>query len=79
MSIGAITSACSGGYVVENETYEGSERGACLIFWNYLSKESFVGTNPRFLNLGGITGLQSIGRSHRESCTGDTILLEFES
>ena len=34
-------------YVVENQTYEGS--GERLVdFWNYLSKDSMVDTNPFF-------------------------------
>jgi NTE family protein len=46
-SIGAINSAVLVSYVVENETYEGlAER--LVDFWNYLSKESIVETNPFF-------------------------------
>ena len=46
-SIGAMNSAVLTSYVVENGTYEGSvER--LLDFWNYLSKESNVDTNPFF-------------------------------
>ena len=46
-SIGAINAAVLVSYVVENQTYEGSvER--LVDFWNYLSKESIVETNPFF-------------------------------
>ena len=46
-SIGAINAAVLVSYVVENQTYEGSvER--LVDFWNYLSKESNVETNPFF-------------------------------
>ena len=46
-SIGAINAAVLVSYVVENETYEGSAE-RLVDFWNYLSKESIVETNPFF-------------------------------
>ncbi len=46
-SIGAINSAVLVSYVVENQTYEGSAE-RLIDFWNYLSKESLVGSNPFF-------------------------------
>jgi NTE family protein len=47
-SIGAINAAVLVSYVVENQTYEGSvER--LFDFWNYLSRESTVETNPFFI------------------------------
>jgi NTE family protein len=46
-SIGAMNAAVLTSYVVENRTYEGS--GERLVeFWEYLSKESMVETNPFF-------------------------------
>ena len=44
-SIGAINAAVLVSYVVENHTYEGSAE-RLVDFWNYLSKESMVDTNP---------------------------------
>ena len=44
-SIGAINSAVLVSYVVENQTYEGSAE-RLIDFWNYLSKESIVESNP---------------------------------
>ncbi|MGA7368092.1 MAG: patatin-like phospholipase family protein [Nitrososphaeraceae archaeon] len=46
-SIGAINAAVLVSYVVENHTYEGSAE-RLIDFWNYLSKESMVDTNPFF-------------------------------
>ncbi|HEV2877059.1 MAG TPA: patatin-like phospholipase family protein, partial [Nitrososphaeraceae archaeon] len=46
-SIGAINAAVLVSYVVENQTYEGSAE-RLVDFWNYLSKESIVETNPLF-------------------------------
>jgi NTE family protein len=46
-SIGAINAAVLVSYVVENQTYEGSAE-RLVDFWNYLSKESNVETNPFF-------------------------------
>ena len=46
-SIGAINAAVLVSYVVENETYEGSAE-RLVDFWNYLSKESIIETNPFF-------------------------------
>jgi NTE family protein len=46
-SIGAINAAVLVSYVVENQTYEGSAE-RLVDFWNYLSKDSIVGTNPFF-------------------------------
>ena len=46
-SIGAINAAVLVSYVVENQTYEGSTE-RLIDFWNYLSKESLVGSNPFF-------------------------------
>jgi NTE family protein len=46
-SIGAINAAILVSYVVENGTYEGSA-DRLIDFWNYLSKESIVETNPFF-------------------------------
>jgi NTE family protein len=46
-SIGAINAAVLVSYVVENQTYEGSAE-RLVDFWNYLSKESIVDTNPFF-------------------------------
>jgi NTE family protein len=46
-SIGAINAAVLVSYVVENHTYEGSAE-RLVDFWNYLSKESMVDTNPFF-------------------------------
>jgi NTE family protein len=46
-SIGAINAAVLVSYVVENQTYEGSAE-RLVDFWNYLSKESVVETNPFF-------------------------------
>jgi NTE family protein len=46
-SIGAINAAVLVSYVVENRTYEGSAE-RLVDFWNYLSKESIVETNPFF-------------------------------
>ena len=46
-SIGAINAAILVSYVVENGTYEGSAE-RLIDFWNYLSKESIVETNPFF-------------------------------
>jgi NTE family protein len=46
-SIGAINAVVLVSYVVENETYEGSAE-RLVDFWNYLSKESIVETNPIF-------------------------------
>jgi NTE family protein len=46
-SIGAINAAILVSYVVENGTYEGSSE-RLIDFWNYLSKESIVETNPFF-------------------------------
>jgi predicted acylesterase/phospholipase RssA len=73
-SIGAINAAVLVSYVVENQTYEWSAE-RLVDFWNYLSKESNIETNP-FLDLGGITGIRSIERLHREKLQGDTILLK---
>jgi NTE family protein len=44
-SIGAINAAILVSYVIENGTYEGSAE-RLIDFWNYLSKESIVETNP---------------------------------
>ena len=46
-SIGAINAAVLVSYVVENQTYEGSAE-RLVDFWNYLSKDSMVDTNPFF-------------------------------
>jgi NTE family protein len=46
-SIGAMNAAVLVSYVVENQTYEGSAE-RLVDFWNYLSKESMVDTNPFF-------------------------------
>jgi NTE family protein len=46
-SIGAINAAVLVSYVVENQTYEGSAE-RLVDFWNYLSKDSVVETNPFF-------------------------------
>ena len=46
-SIGAINAAVLVSYVVENQTYEGSAE-KLIDFWQYLSKESMVDTNPFF-------------------------------
>ena len=46
-SIGAINAAVLVSYVVENQTYEGSAE-RLVDFWNYLSKESLVGSSPFF-------------------------------
>ena len=46
-SIGAINAAVLVSYVVENQTYEGSPE-RLVDFWNYLSKDSMVETNPFF-------------------------------
>jgi NTE family protein len=46
-SIGAINAAVLVSYVVENQTYEGSSE-KLFEFWNYLSKESTVESNPFF-------------------------------
>jgi NTE family protein len=46
-SIGAINAAVLVSYVVENHTYEGSAE-RLVDFWNYLSKDSMVDTNPFF-------------------------------
>ena len=46
-SIGAINAAVLVSYVLENQTYEGSAE-RLVDFWNYLSKESIVETNPFF-------------------------------
>jgi NTE family protein len=46
-SIGAINAAVLVSYVLENRTYEGSAE-RLVEFWNYLSKESIVETNPFF-------------------------------
>ena len=46
-SIGAINAAVLVSYVVENQTYEGSAE-RLVDFWNYLSKDSMVETNPFF-------------------------------
>ena len=46
-SIGAINAAVLVSYVVENQTYEGSTE-RLFDFWNYLSKESIVESNPFF-------------------------------
>jgi hypothetical protein len=46
-SIGAINAAILVSYVVENGTYEGSAE-RLIDFWNYLSKESIVDSNPWF-------------------------------
>ena len=46
-SIGAMNAALLTSYVIENGTFEGS--GDRLIdFWNYLSEDSRVDTNPWF-------------------------------
>ena len=46
-SIGAMNAAVLTSYVVENRTYEGSAE-RLVEFWEYLSKESRVETNPFF-------------------------------
>src|SRR5919109_1272282 len=46
-SIGAINAAVLVSYVIENQTFEGSAE-KLIEFWNYLSKESMVDTNPFF-------------------------------
>lgn len=46
-SIGAINAAVLVSYVVKNQTYEGSAE-RLVDFWNYLSKDSMVDTNPFF-------------------------------
>lgn len=46
-SIGAMNAAVLTSYVVENRTYEGSAE-RLIEFWEYLSKESMVETNPFF-------------------------------
>ena len=46
-SIGAINAPVLVSYVVENQTYEGSAE-KLIDFWQYLSKESMVDTNPFF-------------------------------
>jgi NTE family protein len=46
-SIGAINASVLVSYVVENQTFEGSAE-KLIEFWNYLSKESIVDTNPFF-------------------------------
>ena len=46
-SIGAMNAAVLVSYVVENHSYEGSAE-RLVDFWNYLSKESVVETNPFF-------------------------------
>src|ERR687897_3008892 len=46
-SIGAMNAAVLVSYVVEKGTYEGSA-GRLTDFWNYLSKESTIETNPFF-------------------------------
>jgi NTE family protein len=46
-SIGAINAAVLVSYVIENQTYDGSAE-KLVDFWNYLSKESMVDTNPFF-------------------------------
>jgi NTE family protein len=46
-SIGAINAAVLVSYVAENQTYEGSAE-RLVDFWNYISKESMVETNPFF-------------------------------
>jgi predicted acylesterase/phospholipase RssA len=46
-SIGAINGAVLVSYVVENQIYEGSAE-RLVDFWNYLSKDSMVDTNPFF-------------------------------
>jgi NTE family protein len=46
-SIGAINAAILVSYVMENQTYDGSAE-RLVDFWNYLSKESIVETNPLF-------------------------------
>jgi NTE family protein len=46
-SIGAINAAVLVSYVTENQTYDGSAE-KLVDFWNYLSKESMVDTNPFF-------------------------------
>ena len=73
-SIGAINAAVLVSYVVENQTYEGSPE-RLVDFWNYLSKDSMVETNP-FLNLGGIIGMQLIERLPQEKQQGGTFQLK---
>ncbi len=46
-SIGAMNAAVLTSYVIENSTYEGSAE-RLIDFWNYLSKESMVDSNPWF-------------------------------
>src|SRR5215510_8270641 len=46
-SIGAINAAVLVSYVTENQTFEGSAE-RLIEFWNYLSKESIVESNPFF-------------------------------
>ena len=46
-SIGAINATVLVSYVVENQTYEGSAE-RLVDFWDYISKESLVETNPFF-------------------------------
>jgi NTE family protein len=73
-SIGAINAAVLVSYVVENQTYEGSAE-RLVDFWNYLSKESKVETNPFFRPLWNYW--HTIDRKlHREKLQGDIILLE---
>src|SRR4026208_2184418 len=47
-SIGAMNAAVLTSYVVENNTYEGSAE-RLVGFWEYLSKQSMVDTNPWFM------------------------------
>jgi predicted acylesterase/phospholipase RssA len=46
-SIGTMNASVLTSYVIENGTYEGSAE-RLIDFWNYLSKESIVDSNPWF-------------------------------
>lgn len=70
-SIGAMNAAVLVSYVVEKGTYEGSA-DRLVDFWNYLSKESTIETNP-FLSHGGIFGMVLTSLLLREKQPGDTI------
>ena len=69
--IGEINAAILVSYVIENQTFEGSAE-RLIEFWNYLSKESIVESNP-FLCHGGVTGIVLIESSRLEKLRDDTI------
>jgi NTE family protein len=63
-SIGAMNAAVLTSYVIENSTYEGSAE-RLIDFWNYLSKESMVDSNPWLDYLHNINNAIATGEAAR--------------